>query len=54
MTKESIDILEQGGAISITQSRVTDKNIITAEGPKAAKEFGKKSRTTFYNFLFFL
>lgn len=33
------DILKQNGALYFSESVVIDKNIITANGPKAAKEF---------------
>ncbi|MDD5023271.1 MAG: DJ-1/PfpI family protein [Candidatus ainarchaeum sp.] len=36
------EVLEKSGAIFINESVVADGNIITADGPKSAKEFGKK------------
>jgi len=41
MDKSSIKILEENGAIYEAKSIVRDGKIITANGPSAAKEFGK-------------
>ena len=41
-TKESIFELENGGAHYDAQPLVVDGNIITANGPRAAKDFGRK------------
>lgn len=41
-TPESRAALELGGAILVKQSVVADGNIVTANGPAAAKEFGRR------------
>ncbi len=40
--RQSIDALKKGGAIYLNQKVVVDGNIITANGPSAAEEFGKE------------
>ncbi|MEM5875685.1 MAG: DJ-1/PfpI family protein [candidate division WOR-3 bacterium] len=40
--KAPIKILEENGAIFVDEDVVEDGNIITANGPNAAEEFGKK------------
>jgi len=42
LNKETIEMLEKGQAIYIDESIVVDGRIITANGPTAAKDFGKK------------
>jgi protease I len=39
---ESLAVLEQGGAIFVDQSVVVDGNVVTANGPGAAAEFGNE------------
>ena len=39
--KESVETLEANGAIYVNESVVVDGNIITANGPEAAEEYGK-------------
>ena len=40
--KEGVDILEENGAKYVNQDVVIDEKVITANGPEAAEEFGKK------------
>lgn len=40
--KESIEILEKNGAFYQNQAVVVDGNLVTANGPQAAQEFGEK------------
>lgn len=40
LDKSAVKILQENGAIYQTESVVRDGNIITANGPEAAKEFG--------------
>ena len=42
LDKSAKNILEQNGAIYLDESVVQDKNIITANGPNAAKDFANK------------
>ena len=42
LDKSAIKILEENGAIYQTESVVWDRNIITANGPEAAKCFGER------------
>jgi protease I len=41
-TQESVQALEQGGAEYTKENVTIDGNIITANGPPAAEEFGRK------------
>ncbi len=51
LNKESLKILEKNGVIFKGDPVVIDENIITANGPKSAKEFGEKiiERLTFFS-----
>ncbi len=40
--KSAIEIFKNSGVIFVNESVVEDDNIITADGPKSAEEFGKK------------
>jgi len=42
LDKSTIKILEKNGAIFVNQPVVQDDRIITANGPRSAKDFGKK------------
>ena len=42
MDKSPIEMLEENGAIYVDEEVVTDGKIITANGPEAAENFGKK------------
>ena len=39
---EGVEILKENGAVYVVQDVVIDGNIITANGPEAAENFGKK------------
>lgn len=49
MNKEAIKILEENGANFVNEPVVEDGDIITAVGPNAAEDFGKKLKSVLTN-----
>lgn len=49
LNKEYINLLQESGAIYKNESVVVSKQIITANGPEAAKEFGEKIAQVLHN-----